>query len=140
MPLIRYIEIDNNININDKNSFLKKPWLIFASSIIIAIKVTKELMIRLPFIFIDIRKINIFKRYIVNLYIFLETFWFSILLDKVELDVSKSGSKENKEQTIISNNDSGLLNNSEACKEVSTPIVKWVFPRILTSNSIIIWE
>lgn len=46
-------------NIRDKNSFLKKPWLILASNIIIAINVITELMKKFSFIFKDIKKINI---------------------------------------------------------------------------------
>ncbi|EPZ55406.1 hypothetical protein H477_3408 [[Clostridium] sordellii ATCC 9714] len=38
--------------------------------------------------------------------------------------MSRSGSIENNEQTAISIRESGLLKSIEACKEVSTPIVK----------------
>ena len=123
----------NKINVNDKSNFLKNPWVILASSITIAMKVTIELIKKLPFIFRDIRNIKIFKVYITILKIFLEKLWFKIVLDIIEFDVSKSGNIENNEQTATFTRERGLLNSIEACNEANTPIVKWVLPRIRTS-------
>jgi len=76
----------------------------------------------------NIKKVIIFIKYSVYLWIVLENELFINKLETVEWDSSMSGSKEQNDEIMNVNGESGLSINIEVSTTVNTPIAKWLTP------------
>ncbi|HBH0835264.1 hypothetical protein, partial [Clostridioides difficile] len=72
----------------------------------------------------EIKKIIILTAYIKILYMYLDTLFFRMKFETIELDLSKSGSTAKVAETKISTKDIGILNIKDVWIAVKIPIAQ----------------